>query len=283
MIDPQDCHSVCLALGPYRNLTTLTAATLFLHPDCQVLNHGGRKILGNPSVDFLLHYSPETFRRFLCHAVDLSVGGERGDPGGSILLSHAFDDVHPMKSLYSQLGGEPVKPRIRCLFWKESLRTALHIRRHGIDLPAILRAEPRLRFLMPVRNPLDCAVSNVATGHATLFPDTPDPSSPVDVLRSVLRELAWFRSQQRTHPDRFHSFFEFDVSRESLVDMARFLALEPQDAWLNAAESAMRVRRGRMHSAAFVAHYRKEVEDIFHADRPWKEKLLEFASGPGAD
>lgn len=278
MIDPQDCQSVCLALGPYRNLTTLTAATLFLHPDCQVLNHGGGKILGNPSVDFLLHYSPETFRRFVRHAVELSAGGERGDPGGSILLSHAFDDVHPMKALYARLGGEPVKSRIRCLFWKESLRTALHIRQHGIDVDAILLAEPRLRFLMPVRNPLDCAASNVVTGHAALFPDTPDPSSPMDVLRSVLRELAWFRGLQRARPDRFHSFFESDISRDTLTEMARFLALEPQGAWLDAAENAMKVHRERAHAETFVAFYRQEVERVFEADPVWREKLLGFAS-----
>lgn len=56
-IDISACKSVCLAIGPTGNLTTLTAATLFLHPDCQVLNHGGTRIFGNKQIDFLSDYS----------------------------------------------------------------------------------------------------------------------------------------------------------------------------------------------------------------------------------
>src|SRR5689334_13648080 len=72
-IDISECKSVCLALGPYRNLTTLTAATLFLHPNCQVLNHGGMRIFGNLQVDFLSNnYSEERFNRFVQYAIRIS-------------------------------------------------------------------------------------------------------------------------------------------------------------------------------------------------------------------
>ncbi|MEM7479491.1 MAG: hypothetical protein AAF483_31280, partial [Planctomycetota bacterium] len=67
--DIGECQSVCLALGPYRNLTTLTAATLFLHPNCQVLNHAGSRIYGNTEVDFLADYSRERFDRFIQFAI----------------------------------------------------------------------------------------------------------------------------------------------------------------------------------------------------------------------
>ncbi len=281
MIDIRNCHTVCLALGPYRNLTTLTAATLFLHPGCQVLNHAGGRILGDARYDFLLHNSKDTVDRFLTHAVEMSLGGERGDAGGSILLSHAFDDIHPMRALYTSVDGRPLKKRIDCLFWKESLRTSLHIRQHGIDVGALLHAEPRLRFMMPVRNPLDCAASNMATGHAALFPDLPKRASTTDVLRAVLRELAWFGELQQKHPDRFHSFFEFEISRLSLSGMASFLGLEPNRAWLDAAQAAMTVRRGRQHEPGLIAAYRAMVQELFEENAQWSMKLLRFVGdGP---
>ena len=38
-------RTVGLILGPYRNLTTLTASVLSLHPECQALNHAGPRLL----------------------------------------------------------------------------------------------------------------------------------------------------------------------------------------------------------------------------------------------
>lgn len=84
--------TACFALGPYRNLTTLTAALLFLHPRCQVPNHGSDRILPNPDVNFLIEYGTEKFDAFVRYAIELSAEGTRGRHGGSIMLSHAFDD-----------------------------------------------------------------------------------------------------------------------------------------------------------------------------------------------
>jgi hypothetical protein len=50
-ISTEQVKTVCLALGPYRNLTT---SLLFLHPTCQVLNHGGQRILGDRRLDWLV-------------------------------------------------------------------------------------------------------------------------------------------------------------------------------------------------------------------------------------
>ncbi|MHB8529324.1 MAG: hypothetical protein ACYC8V_07420, partial [Caulobacteraceae bacterium] len=46
-IDPAIVDGVrrtAVILGPYRNLTTLTASVLALHPQCQVLNHASDRI-----------------------------------------------------------------------------------------------------------------------------------------------------------------------------------------------------------------------------------------------
>lgn len=54
--DIQDVRAVCLALGPYRNLTTLTASVIALHPNCQVLNHGWSRVAGKGKLNFLTDY-----------------------------------------------------------------------------------------------------------------------------------------------------------------------------------------------------------------------------------
>jgi len=156
-LDIQDIDSVCLALGPYRNLTTLTASMLFLHPKCQVLNHAAERIYGNNKIDFLRDYSRSKLDRFIRFAVTISGKGRRGNSGGSITFSHAFDSRYEMGEIYRKTGMGKVKKEIRCLFWKESLRTSNLIREKQVDLPGIFSRDERLRFLMPIRNPLDCA------------------------------------------------------------------------------------------------------------------------------
>ena len=66
-----------IILGPYRNLTTLTAAILSLHPDCQVLNHAGNRFMRNPQFDFMTDLSGDTLNRFMDAAQDHSSARRR--------------------------------------------------------------------------------------------------------------------------------------------------------------------------------------------------------------
>ncbi|MCK4791372.1 MAG: DUF616 domain-containing protein, partial [Desulfobacteraceae bacterium] len=161
---------VCVMLGPYRNLTSLMASLLFLHPHCQVLNHGGDRILNDSRLDFLSNPTRDVMKRFLRYAVKISGGGKRGNYGGSITLSHAFDNKYHMREAFTTAGGILVKRNIHALVWKETLKASLHLRTHVPDMDSLLQIHEDLVFLLPVRNPLDCAVSNIRTGHAALFP-----------------------------------------------------------------------------------------------------------------
>ena len=67
-ITPEQLESVCILLGPYRNLTTLTCSVLSLHPQCVVLNHAGLRTLRNPKLNFLANYSPDKFSEFVRYA-----------------------------------------------------------------------------------------------------------------------------------------------------------------------------------------------------------------------
>jgi hypothetical protein len=133
-INIESIKTVCLALGPYRNLTTLTASILFLHPHCQVLNHAGQRIFDENELDFIADYTNEKFETFLRYAIYISQGGIRRDYGGSITQSHAFDQKHGIRNLFIASKLSLVKEKITTLFWKESLRTANHIRENNVDL-----------------------------------------------------------------------------------------------------------------------------------------------------
>ncbi len=260
-LDIRDIKSVCLALGPYRNLTTLTASTLFLHPNCQVLNHAGKRIYGKRQVDFLQDFSREKLDRFLQFALQISTTGHRGDTGGSITHSHAFDPRYKTKELFEKAGVETRKQKIKSLFWKESLRTSNIIRERRVDLGDIFGKDARLRFLLPIRNPLDCAVSNLKTGHVNRFPGLSKSSPTQEVVQAILDEIFWFADLKKKFPDRFHYFFEHEISRPMLVDLARFLELDPDETWITNALSAMEINPGYEHNGALVDFYRDYIKN----------------------
>jgi hypothetical protein len=259
-VDIRDVKSVCLALGPYRNLTTLTASTLFLHPNCQVLNHAGKRIYGKKQIDFLQGFSKEKLDRFLQFAVQISATGHRGDTGGSITHSHAFDSRYNTKELLEKAGVEARKQKIESLFWKESLRTSNIIRERHVDLGAMFRQDPRPRFLLPIRNPMDCAVSNLKTGHVTRFPGLSKSTPTREVVQAILDEIFWFGGLQKQFPERFHHFFEHEISREMLVDLARFLQLDPDETWITNALAAMQINPGYSHDESLVSFYCDYIE-----------------------
>lgn len=272
VVDIDNCDTVCLVLGPYRNLTTLTAATLFLHPHCQVLNHGGVRILHHPKLDFLRDFSRERLDNFIRYAIWISAEGERGDFGGSIVLSHAFQSSHPLRSVFERAGGSSIKPQIKCLVWKESQRITNILRENQSDIVRMLESDERLRFLLPIRNPLDCAVSNLRTGHVEHFPHLNRQSSSMEVVQAILDQIRWFAMLRAEYPGRFFSFFEHEVSREMLRRMADFLRLQPSTVWLTDAMESMRLAAGYDHDAALVLSYHESVRERF-SDFP------EFAAG----
>ena len=58
--------SVCLMVGPYRNLTTLLAGVMALHPNVQVMNHGMVTLFKNKenNMDFWLSFNINNLPNF---------------------------------------------------------------------------------------------------------------------------------------------------------------------------------------------------------------------------
>jgi hypothetical protein len=190
-----------LMLGPYRSLTTLTAAALHLHPHVQVLNHHYMHIFDTLHDPILF---PNSQEKFQAYALKASVGGQRGDAGGSILLSHAFDKSYPTRERYlTRYGGDGAKDDVQCMVWKESYRIGERIRRLD-KFDALVQAG--VKFIAPLRNPIHCARSNLKTNHHRLL-GTNDRDG---VIRKVLEEYNWILNKQRQYPDAVCLFPETD-------------------------------------------------------------------------
>lgn len=277
----ENLKTVCLALGPYRNLTTLTASLLFLHPRCQVLNHGSDHILANPKINFFCEYSDNKFDAFAEYAINLSAEGKRGRHGGSITMSHAFDNKEISETYSQRFHGKRIKENIECLFWKESLRVARFIKQNKVDLDDLLQKNERLRFLMPVRNPVDCALSNMKSGHATALTRSTKNPTYTEVLTAILLELSWFFELQKKHPDRFFCFFENTFNREVVQQLAHFLKIEPEKRWVDDVIANYNIRRPYQYSQNMINIHEKLVNRYFVPHPVIRMKLLSFTAQHG--
>ena len=93
-----------LPLGPYRNLTTATAAIFAFHPECFVLNHAWIRIQNVNRLNFLRYPDAIHVKRFIDASTVLAKNGMRGDYGGNVLLSHAFDDERVLEAYTARYG-----------------------------------------------------------------------------------------------------------------------------------------------------------------------------------
>jgi len=279
-ITPEQLESVCILLGPYRNLTTLTCAILGLHPQCAVLNHAGVRTLQNPRLNFLAGYSPDKFSEFVRYAGFASRSGARGDYGGDIRLSHAFG-FEAMRQAHARLQGLPAGPT-KCLLWKDSHRVTNFLRSARVDVPRLLQCNPKLRFMLPIRNPIDCAISNVRNGHVVFFAafhGVSAESAIEDVVAAILDEIAWFVTLQEdsARPDNFFLYFEHEIGLRVLEKMLTLLGLSHDEAYLTAAADAFKVSHERRKDDRIVTLYAEQVNQKFARRPELRDALLQFA------
>jgi hypothetical protein len=258
-LDISEIKTVCLTLGPYRNLTTLTAAIIALHPKCQVLNHASDRILSKPPGKMLLNYSDFDFKRFVKFAVFISKKGRRGRYGGSITLSHAFDHDVVRQKYERRYGQSLIKKNIRCLFWKESMRLTNYIRENQISLSGLISKNSKLKFLMPIRNPLDCAISNLKSGHAKYFRGLKS-FTVENVLDSIIREISWFLDLRQDYPDSFFCYVQNEFSEKLLLSLANFLRIQPDEEWIHDSLECFRLKKAYKYEAELVTCYRRSIE-----------------------
>jgi hypothetical protein len=232
--DRLDVVSVGLMLCPNRNLTTLTAAVLSLHPHVQVLNHGFERLEAAGLLRFLQSGSEDDLEAFVRGAIGYSAYGRRGDYGGNILLSHAFDRAELRAAYARRYAVEPLKPEIRCLVWKDGARLLEYLRANDIAAVGLAERLPRLRFLSPLRRPV-AHLRSLKRYYAPQPPDYVRPSLPDLTVESVAKYmlaaheefLAW--RQQR--PAQFYVFTEDELGEQGAAALADFLGISADETW----------------------------------------------------
>ena len=261
----RDLRTVGIVLGPYRNLTTLTVSVLSLHPECQVLNHAGERTL-TAKRDFIADTSQAKFRDFCAAALEASESGKRGKYGGSILLSHAFDDEQLRQLYHARYGDSVLKERPRCLVWKEPQWITERIRQTPDTISRLVEILPETRFLLPVRDPFACAKSNLKTGHARRIKRI--EQTPSGVLEWILENAAWFAGLAKQYPERFLMFYEDDPASEIADGLIECLELEDDQQWRAAVDVAFDVRTVPYeHEPEMYATFQRSV-DRWYADLP---------------
>ncbi len=279
-IDISKVKTLCIVLGPYRNLTTLTGSIMSLHPNCQVLNHGLNRIIDDKSLNFITNYSDKTLANFIKYAIYISGGGKRGNYGGSITFSHAFAENNQMGESYQKLYGDKlIKDNIQCLFWKESLHTTNILQKNPDKFQKILNENSNIKFILPIRNTLDCAESNIKTGMATIYPEIKDKTNRKKIIHRILQDYHWFFELNAKYPNRFFYYFQHEMDKKKLVSLAEFLNLAPIEKWLEYSLKNYTVRSKYNHSREIKDYFYQTVEEMFTAFPTEKRELFKFTGG----
>ena len=208
---------VCLILGPYRNLTTMTCSYVNFHENIIVFNHGLQKIK-NQNGDFWNKQTLESFNRFTSFVKKNYLGGSRGDKGGSIALSHGYDKKHILSEHRDKI---PQKSNVAFIFLKESGRVTKELRSNFSDFTKIDKlisvCNGRVVFIRPVRTIYKSVLSNIETrrvsGRRGLYDYHKRSNHEKNFLEWYLSDLNWFCKCKSKYPDLFLCFYEKDIQR----------------------------------------------------------------------
>ena len=275
-IDISDIKTICLVFGPYRNLTSLSAAMAVLHPNCQVLNHAKRRILPHKKVNFFMRYSETRFNSFIKYAIHLSLSGKRGLVGGSVLHSHAFDKLDVKEKYKNRFGDKLLKEKINCLFWKEGLHLQNHFLENNINTIDLINKNKKIVFILPIRNPLDCAMSNQNTGMSNIFHHINPNSTYQEILKSVLDNFLLFFNYQKKLSSNFFHYYQHSFNESTLKEFCNYLDLPFDERWKNDVLDIYNIKESYPHKKEDIDFYEEYVSTNFKDFPDEMEKLLQF-------
>jgi hypothetical protein len=268
----KELKTICILLGPYRNLTTLTASIFSLHPHCQTLNHAGTRILPNKQLNFLKEYSDGKFKQFCQFAIFASQRGKGGHYGGSMLYSHAFNNSSIRNSYKKRYNDATLKQNIQCILWKESLRVNNFIRKNKVNLENLFRQNELIRFLLPIRNPIDCAVSNYITWHSVTMKNL-KKDTIIDILDEIINEIKWFLDLEKKYPERFKHFFQDELGEQTLTKLREYLKLSADGKWLQDSIECIKLKKSYNYKNEWIKVYNDLIEHYLN-DHPVALKHL---------
>lgn len=99
----------------------------------------------------------------------------------------------------------------------------------------------------------------------------------------MLDHLHWMADLAELCPGRVFLYTHHGFDRETLVAMARFLDLEPEERWIGDALAAYRVQPGYEHSPEHVEQYEALVRRRFAGHPRLRGELLAFTARVSQD
>jgi hypothetical protein len=170
----------------------------------------------------------------------------------------------------------------KSLVWKDSHLVGNFLRAARVDVPKLLQRNDKLKFLLPIRDPIDCAVANLRTGHVEFFRESHGlsrASTVEEVLAAVLDEIAWFLALRDGSGKRenFLLYFEHEIGDDVLERMLRFLGLSRDESYLAAAGAAFKVTRSADVAPRPVDTYARLVQEKFARHPEIRDGLMKFA------
>jgi hypothetical protein len=103
---------------------------------------------------------------------------------------------------------------------------------------------PDVKFVLPLRRPLDCALSNIRTKHAHTMDLPPDASIGQAVTR-VLDVFAWGLQRRDKRPERVFAFTQTEDPQQVFASLASFLGISAEPRWLADVKEGFVVRPSR--------------------------------------
>lgn len=241
--DISNIDTIAVIIGPYRNLTSLVAAALNLHPEIQILNHAHERVLGRNELNFVRNFSKQKLDLFCKFALVANKFKGLLSYGGNVFFSHSFQDHKDMQAVYFQRF--PLKKFddvAKALVWKANLHMSQELRKQKFDFEKVFEQEPRLKFIMPLRNQEDCARSNLDKGQWIFF-DEPNNSFE-GTLKNVKKEHEYVLNLKAKYPDRILIIPESDIGSLYLLrEICSFLRIGYDRKWVDACNKVFIVKK----------------------------------------
>lgn len=144
----------------------------------------------------------------------------------------------------------------------------------------IIFVESKLKFLLPIRDPLDAAVSNMKTKHHRLF-KTISEYSLTTVLDAILSEIAWFLDLESKYPRRFLSFLQNEFHPAFLDKLASFLEISEDSLWRKQAMDCYVMKPSYPRDEVLLKHLKAGLEEKLPEHPEMMEKIFRLASSSG--
>jgi len=157
------------------------------------------------------------------------------------------------------------------------------IRNNNIDMSHFFKSNPYVRFVYPIRNPLDCAYSNVQhSGSIARMCYEMQAYDMLPMLEFVLQQLFWGVELAHQHPERVKLLFEPDMSeRDTWASMAQHFGLSVDEQWISDLLVCGKVDpKIQAYNEKTIDRYGKKIEKYFRKDYPdIADRLLSFVDG----